>query len=146
MRKTLFSSTPKLQVKVIIMLILTPTHCLGHKLSRYAELESWTDRQKLLQLELHLVGRAEQTYELLPSESRDTFTKTVESLRKPLHPVQDEALLSAQLMNRKQNIDETVDSYAESLFEKNYRKKLGMDVSSSELLERDLLVQGMLMK
>jgi len=35
------------------------------KLSRCIEFESWTDRQKLLQLELHLVGRAKQTYELL---------------------------------------------------------------------------------
>ena len=68
------------------------------KLSKYAELESWTDRQKPLQLELRLVGRAEQTYELLPSESRDTFIKAVESLRKRLHPVQNEALLSAQLI------------------------------------------------
>ena len=70
------------------------------KLSRYAELESWTDRQKLLQLELHLVGRIEQKYELLPSEPRNTFMRAVKSLRQRLHPVQNEALLSAQIMKR----------------------------------------------
>jgi len=66
-----------------------------------------------------------------------------------LHPVQNEALLSAQLMKRKQRADKTVDSYSqdfESLFEKSYGKRLGMDVASRELLKRDLFVQGLLMK
>ena len=114
-----------------------------------AELKSWTDRQKLLQLELHLVGRAEQTYELLPSESHDTFTKAVEFFGKRLHPVQNETLLLAQLMKQKQIADETVDSYSqdfESLFEKSYGKRLGMDVASREFLKRDLFVQGLLIK
>ena len=31
-------------------------------------LENWTDQEKLLQLELHLCGKAEQLYEVLPSE------------------------------------------------------------------------------
>ena len=40
------------------------------RLSRHAELEKWTDREKLLQLEIHLAGRAEQIYEVLTSESK----------------------------------------------------------------------------
>ena len=94
------------------------------------------------------MGRAELTYELLPSESHDTshdtFTKAVESLGKRLHLVQNETLLSAQLMKQKQIADETVDSYSqdfESLFEKSYGKRLGMDVASREFLKRDLFVQ-----
>ena len=95
------------------------------------------------------MGRAEHTYELLPSESHDTFTKAVESLGKQLHLVQNETLLSAQLMKQKQIADETVDSYSqdfESLFEKSYGKRLGMDVASREFLKRDLFVQGLLIK
>ena len=34
------------------------------RLLRHAELEKWTDRERLLQLEIHLAGRAEQVYEL----------------------------------------------------------------------------------
>jgi len=52
-------------------------------------------------------------------------------------------------MKRKQRADETVDNYSqdfESLFEKSYGKRLGMDVASRELLKRDLFVQGLLMK
>ena len=62
-----------------------------------------------------------------------------------MHPVQIEALLYAQL---KAN-DEIVDSYAhdfESLFEKSYGKRPGMDAASRELLKWDLFVQGLLMK
>ena len=38
-------------------------------LEKYAELEQWSDREKLLQLELHLKGRAEQLFNILPEES-----------------------------------------------------------------------------
>ena len=50
------------------------------KLLRHAELEKWTEREKLLQLELHLSGRAEQLYEVLPTEEKASFEKAVEAL------------------------------------------------------------------
>ena len=71
------------------------------KLLRHAELEKWTEREKLLQLELHLTNRAEQLYEVLPAESKTEFSKAVEALGKRLQPVKSEALLSAQLLKRK---------------------------------------------
>lgn len=52
------------------------------KFSHYAELEQWTERQKLLQLELYLSGRAEQVYEVLPASAKDTFSRAIESLKK----------------------------------------------------------------
>ena len=72
-----------------------------HKFTHYAELEQWTERQKLLQLELYLSGRADQVYKVLPTSAKDTFSKAVESLKKRLQPVANEALLSTQLMKRK---------------------------------------------
>ncbi len=33
---------------------------------RHAELEQWSEREKLVQHELHLSGRAERLFELLP--------------------------------------------------------------------------------
>ena len=119
------------------------------RLSRHAELEKWTDREKLLQLEIHLAGRAEQIYEVLTSESKATFPKAVDALKQRLHPVRSEALLSAQLMRRKQQYSESVDQYAqdfESLFEKSYGRRSGMDLSSKEMLKRDLFVQGLTLK
>ena len=69
-------------------------------------------------------------------------------MRQWLHPLQNEALLSTQLMKRKQKIEETVDTYAqdfESLFEGSYGRWAGMDISS-KLLKQDLVVQGLLLK
>ena len=119
------------------------------KFSHYAELEQWTERQKLLQLELYLSGRAEQVYEVLPASAKDTFPRAVESLKKRLQPVANEALLSSQLMKRKQRAGESVSTYAqelEALFEKSYGKRQGMDLTSKELLKRDLFVQGLSLK
>ena len=41
------------------------------QLDKHAELEGWTDRQKLLQFELHLCGKVEWVYEVLPSEEKE---------------------------------------------------------------------------
>ena len=60
--------------------------------------------------------------------------------------MQNEALLSAQLM---QKVTESVDEYAqelEALFEKSYGRTSGMDHTSKELLKRDLLVLGLALK
>ena len=73
----------------------------------------------------------------------------MEALKQRLHPVKSEALLSAQLMRRKQQYLESVDQYAqefESLFEKSYGRRAGMDTSSKEMLKRDLFVQGLILK
>ena len=115
------------------------------KLLRHAELEKWTEREKLLQLELHLSGRAEQLYEVLPVEEKASFAKVVEALGRRLQPVKSEALLSAQLMRRKQRPSESVDEYAhdfEALFEKSYGRRVGMDEPSKVMLKRDLFVQS----
>jgi len=112
-------------------------------------LEKWTEREKLLQLELHLRGRAEQLYEFLPAEDKAVFSKAVEALGPRLQPVKSEALLSAQLLKRKQKAGETVDEYShefEALFEKSYGRRVGMDQASKEMLKRDLFVQGLLLK
>ena len=117
------------------------------KFSHY--LEQWTERQKLLQLELYLSGRAQQVYKVLPTSAKDTFSKAVESLKKRLQPVANEALLSTQLMKRKQKARESVSIYAQelkALFEKSYGKRQGMDLASKELLKRDLFVQGLSLK
>ena len=119
------------------------------KFFHYAELEQWTERQKLLQLELYLSGRAEQVYEVLPASAKDTFPSAVESLKKRLQPVANEALLSSQLMKRKQRAGESVSTYTqelEALFEKSYGKRQGMDLASKELLKSDLFVQGLSLK
>ena len=119
------------------------------KFFHYAELEQWTERQKLLQLELYLLGRAKQVYEVLPTSAKDTFPRAVESLKKRLQPVANEALLSSQLMKRKQRAGESVSTYTqelEALFEKSYGKRQGMDLASKELLKSDLFVQGLSLK
>ena len=70
-------------------------------------------------------------------------------MRQWLYPVQNESLLSAQLMKRKQKIEGIVDTYAqnfESLFERSYGRQTEMDISSKELLKRDLFVEGLLLK
>ena len=60
-----------------------------------------------------------------------------------------EALVSAQLMKRKQKPTETVDQYAqdfETLFDCTYGRRAGMDQKSKDLLKRDLFMLGLLMK
>ena len=119
------------------------------KLEKYAELESWSDREKLVQLELRLKGRAERLYEVLPQESKISFSSALESLKKRLAPARRDALLSAQLMKRKQLPSESVDQYAqefETLFDCSYGRRSGMDQESKDLLKRDLFVLGLKMK
>ena len=119
------------------------------KLEKYAELEQWSDREKLLQLELRLKGRAEQVFNVLPKESVCDFSTAVDSLRKRLAPVRREALLSAQLIKRKQKHTESVDQYAqdfETLFDRSYGRRSGMDQESKDLLKWDLFILGLAMK
>ena len=121
----------------------------SRKLRRYAELQKWTDRDTLLQLELHLTGRAEEIYEVLPETVKRSPDSAMSALRERLHPVRNDALVSAQLMRRRQEPQETVDTYAqafEQLFGKSYGRHQGMDVTSRATLKRDLFVQGLLLK
>ena len=88
-------------------------------------------------------------YEVLPASAKDTFPRAVESLKKRLQPVANEALFSSQVMKRKQRAGESVSTYAqelEVLFEKSYGKRQGMDLASKELLKSDLFVQGLSLK
>ena len=119
------------------------------KLQKHAELRGWTDRQTMVQFELHLSGRAESLYELLPSTTRESLDTAIQALCGRLYPVQREALSSAKLMMRKQQDGETVDAYVtdfEQLFGRSYGRRQGMDEESKELLKRDLFVQGLRLK
>ena len=87
------------------------------KLEKYVELENWSEREKLVQLELHLKGQAEHLYKVLPKESKMSFSSAVESLKKRLAPARRDALLSAQLMKWKQLPLESVNLYVQE-FEK----------------------------
>ena len=120
-----------------------------HKLERAAELYKWTDREKLIQFELLLTGRAEKIYELLSDSVKESFQTATEALHKRLTPVRREALVSAQLMRRRQQNTETVDQFAqdfEKLFDQSYGQRAGMDEESRSMLKRDLFVQGLLLK
>ena len=121
----------------------------ARKIDKHAELEGWSDRQKLLQFELHLFGKAERVYEVLPSEEKGKYETAIKALKARLCPAKREALLSAQLMRRRQRNNESVDSYVqdfEDLFNKSYGQRGGMDLESKALLKRDLFVQGLLLK
>jgi len=85
------------------------------KLEKHAELQCWTEREKLVQFELHLAGRAERVYEILPSQVKESYVKATEALQERLNPVEREALVSAQLMRRKQQQNESVDEFAQDL-------------------------------
>ena len=87
--------------------------------------------------------------EALPARAKDTFFRATESLKKRLQPVANKALLSSQLMKRKERTRDCVSTYAqelEALFEKSYGKRQGMDLVSKELFKRDLFVQGLSLK
>ncbi len=119
------------------------------KLEKHAEVEQWSKREKLLQFESHLTGRAERTYEVLPREVTESFATAVTALKERLSPVRRKALVSAQLMRRKQRAEECVDVFAhdlEDLFERSYGCRAGMDSDTKELLKRDLFVQGLRLK
>ena len=95
------------------------------------------------------MGRAEAVYETLPADVKGSFTTAVEALRKRLQPPKRDALRSAQLIKRKQQSKELVDKYAqdfETLFDKSYGQRDGMDQASKDMLKRDLFVQGLLWK
>ena len=97
------------------------------KLEKHAELLRWSEYTKLLQFELHLTGRAKCVYELLSPSVKSSFEKASQALREWL---ESEALVSAQLMRRKQLSSETVDEFAqdlEKLLERSYGRRRGMD-------------------
>ena len=115
----------------------------------HAELQGWSEREKLLQFELHLVGRAEQIYEVLTGESKSSYAKATKALEDRLKPSGRKALSSAQLLRRKQKPGEPVDEFVqafENLFEKSYGNESGIDPAFRRTLKRDLFVQGLILK
>ena len=52
-------------------------------------------------------------YEVLPSEKKDKFETAIKTLKTRLCRAKREALLSAQLMPRRQRNNESVDSYVQ---------------------------------
>ena len=102
-----------------------------------------------IQFELLLSEKAEQLYDLLPAKVKTSFAAATEALQARLNPVRREALVSAQLVRRRQRIEESVDSFAqdfEKLFDASYGRRSGMDEESKELLKRDLFTQGLKLK
>ena len=116
---------------------------------KHAEFLRWLERTRLLQFELHPTGHAEHVYKLLSPSVKSSFEKASQELCERLYPVESEALVSAELMWRKQLGSETVDEFAqdlEKLFEWSYGRRRGMDASSKKLLKRAVFVQGLLFK
>lgn len=72
------------------------------KLERHAELQKWSEHEKLLQFELLLTEKAEQVYQLLHDRAKASFSEATQALQSRLNPVRREALVSAQLMRCKQ--------------------------------------------
>ena len=70
------------------------------KLERHSQLQGWSSRNKLLQFELHLRGRAEQIYEVLPAEDKGSFKKAVRALGNRLKLTGRKALTSAELLTK----------------------------------------------
>ena len=54
------------------------------KLVKHAELQCWTEREKLVKFELHLARIAEQVYEVLPSHVKENYVKATEALQERL--------------------------------------------------------------
>lgn len=81
------------------------------KLEKYAELQRWSPRDKLLQFELHLTGKAESIYAVLPVDDKDTFEKASKALGERVRLAKREALSSAQLLRRRQRTGESVDDF-----------------------------------
>ena len=119
------------------------------KIGKYAELLHWSDKEKLLQFELHLAGKAESVYEVLPPEEKGSFDLASKALGKRIQPAKREALSSAQLLRRRQRTGESVDDYVrefEQLFESSYGHQTDVDMTFKEILKRDIFVQGLLLK
>ena len=119
------------------------------ELAKHAELQRWSEREKLLQFELHLAGKAESVYEVLPAELKGSYASATRSLGERLQPVRREALTSGQLLRRRQRLGESVNEYVhdfEHLLEKSYSHCAGLDQGFKEVLKRDLFVQGLLLK
>ena len=114
-----------------------------------AGLHKWSDGEKLLQFELMLMGRAKKLYKLLPADDRRSFKSATEALQKCLTPAGREAHMSAQLVRRRQQTNESVDKFSQDfkrLFEQSYSRGQGMDKSSCAMLKRNLFIQGLLLK
>ena len=86
---------------------------------------------------------------MLPTSKRSNFDEATQALSERLYPIESEALVSAQLMRRKQQSHESVDEFAQDLdkfFERSYGRRRGMDEASKALLKRDVFVQGLLLR
>ena len=48
-------------------------------MEKHAELQYWTEWEKLVQFELHLAGHAERVYAVLPSHVKESYVKNTGS-------------------------------------------------------------------
>ena len=95
---------------------------------------------------MHLTGRAESIYEVLPAEAKGTYERATKALGGRLKPAERKALASARLLRRKQRPGETVDEFVqafEGLFEKSYDRQSGVDLVFKGC---DLFVRGLVLK
>ena len=61
------------------------------KLLRYAELQHWSERDTLLQFKLHLTGRAEELYDVLPEAVKRQSESEISALGERLRPIRWDA-------------------------------------------------------
>ena len=85
------------------------------KLAKHAELLRWSDHTKLLQFELHLAGRAERVYELLPTSKRSNFDEATQALSERLYPIESEALVSGLLLRWQKKVLPSASTYSDAL-------------------------------
>jgi len=91
----------------------------------------------------------EQIYEVLPAAFNKSNEEGTQALGRRLKPAGRKAFTSAELLRRKQHPGETMDEFVqtfEKLFERSYGCQGEIDDSFKEILKRDLLVQGLLLR
>ena len=115
------------------------------KIGKHAGLLHWSEKEKLLQFELHLAGKAESVYEVLPPEEKGSFDLASKALGKIIQPAKREALSSAQLLRRRQWTGESVDDYVREC-EHRYGHWTDVDTALKEILKQDIFVQCLLLK
>ena len=102
-----------------------------------------------MQFELHLTGKAEGIYSVLPLEEKRDFTAASQAMGKRVQPAKCEALSSAQLLRMRQKVSESIDDFArefETLFEVSYGDRTDVNPAFKGILRRDIFVQGLLLK
>ena len=90
--------------------------CWLAKLEKHAEFLHWSDREKLLQFELHLTRKVKNVYGNFTTGGESHIRpRSSEALGKHIQPAKREALTSAQLLRRRQRPGEGVHDYVRGI-------------------------------